>query len=55
MSLHDPAVLAMFKQRGYGIAELNNVLYRRLDPAEEFLRAPSGCEIRAGGPRRRES
>ncbi len=48
--LHDPAVLAMFKQRGYGIAELNNVLYRRLDPAEEFLRAPSGCEIRRGRP-----
>jgi len=38
------------QQRGYGIAELNNVLYRRLDPAEEFLRAPSGCEIRRGRP-----
>jgi hypothetical protein len=30
--LHDPGVFEMFKARGYGIAELNNVLFRRLDP-----------------------
>jgi ribosomal protein S18 acetylase RimI-like enzyme len=46
--LHDPAVFEMFKERGYGIAELNNVLYRRLDPAEQFPAAPPGCEIRRG-------
>ncbi len=48
--LHEPAVFEMFKERGYGIAELNNVLYRPLDPAEEFPGAPSGCEIRRGRP-----
>jgi hypothetical protein len=32
--LHDPAVFEMFKEHGYGIAELNNVLYRRLDRDE---------------------
>jgi ribosomal protein S18 acetylase RimI-like enzyme len=47
--LHDPAVFEMFKQRGYGIAELNNVLYRRLEPAEEFP-APAGYEIRRARP-----
>jgi ribosomal protein S18 acetylase RimI-like enzyme len=46
--LHDPAVFEMFKERGYGIAELNNVLYRRLDPNENFPSAPQGCEIRRG-------
>ena len=46
--LHDPAVFEMFKERGYGIAELNNVLYRRLDPDEKFPTAPKGCEIRRG-------
>jgi ribosomal protein S18 acetylase RimI-like enzyme len=49
--LHDPAV---FKERGYGIAELNNVLYRRLDPNEQFPDAPSGCEIRRGRPEEAE-
>jgi len=44
--LHEPAVFELFKERGYGIAELNNVLYRKLDPAEEFPPAPAGCEIR---------
>jgi ribosomal protein S18 acetylase RimI-like enzyme len=38
----------MFKERGYGIAELNNVLYRRLDPNENFPSVPEGCEIRRG-------
>ena len=34
--LHDPGVFEMFKERRYGIAELNNVLYRRLEPKETF-------------------
>src|SRR2546429_8382254 len=45
--LHDAAVFEMFKERGYGIAELNNVLYRRLDPKEKFP-APTGCELERG-------
>lgn len=45
--LHDPAVFQLFKERGYVIAELNNVLYRRLDREEKFA-APAGCEIRRG-------
>jgi ribosomal protein S18 acetylase RimI-like enzyme len=48
--LHDPAVFEMLKERGYGIAELNNVLYRHLDPKEVFPPAPEGCEIRRGHP-----
>jgi ribosomal protein S18 acetylase RimI-like enzyme len=44
--LHGPEVFAMFKEREYGIAELNNVLYRKLDPAEKFPPPPAGCEIR---------
>ncbi len=48
--LHDPAVFEMFKERGYCIGELNNVLYRRLDPEEKFPAAPPGCEIRRGRP-----
>jgi hypothetical protein len=46
--LHDAAVFEMFRERGYGIAELNNVLYRRLDPEEKFPGTPAGCEIRRG-------
>ncbi len=48
--LHDPAVFEMFKERGYGIAELNNVLYRRLDANETLPAVPAGCEIRRGRP-----
>ena len=48
--LHAPDVFEMFKQRGYAIAELNNVLYRRLDPAEEFAPPPPGYEIRRSSP-----
>jgi len=44
--LHEPAVFEMFKDRGYAIAELNNVLYRRLDREEKFPPLPMGCEIR---------
>jgi hypothetical protein len=46
--MHDAAVFEMFKQRGYAIAELNNVLYRKLDPEENFPAPPEGCEIRRG-------
>ncbi len=44
--LHEPAVFETFKERGYAIAELNNVLYRKLEVGETFGSAPSGCEIR---------
>jgi ribosomal protein S18 acetylase RimI-like enzyme len=44
--LHDPAVFEMFKQRGYAITELNNVLYRKLDVEEKFPPPPPGSEIR---------
>jgi ribosomal protein S18 acetylase RimI-like enzyme len=44
--LHEPAVFEMFKERGYAIAELNNVLYRKLDVEEKFPSAPAGCDIR---------
>lgn len=46
--LHDPAVFEMFKERGYGIAELNNVLYRKLNAEEKFPAPPAGVEIRRG-------
>ena len=48
--LHGPEVFEMFKERGYGIAELNNVLYRKLDPKEEFPDPPENCEIRRSPP-----
>jgi hypothetical protein len=48
--LHDATVFEMFKEREYGIAELNNVLYRKLDPLEEFPPALKGCEIRRSLP-----
>ena len=44
--LHEPSVFEMFKERGYAIAELNNVLFRKLDPGEVFPSPPRGCEIR---------
>jgi ribosomal protein S18 acetylase RimI-like enzyme len=44
--LHEPAVFEMFKDRGYAIAELNNVLYRKLDSNEEIPTLPAGCKIR---------
>jgi GNAT superfamily N-acetyltransferase len=48
--LHEAEVLGMFKERGYAIAELNNVLYRKLDAEEKFPPAPPGCEIRRSRP-----
>jgi ribosomal protein S18 acetylase RimI-like enzyme len=44
--MHETSVFEMFKERGYGIAELNNVLYRKLDAEENFPPPPPGCEIR---------
>jgi len=44
--LHGAEVFELFKDRGYAIAELNNVLYRSLDPAETFPPPPPNCEIR---------
>jgi len=44
--LHGPDVFEMFKQRGYAIAELNNVLYRKLKEGEQWPDPPNGCEIR---------
>ena len=44
--MHRPEVFEMFKDRGYSIAELNNVLFRKLDPQETFPEPPAGCEIR---------
>jgi len=46
--LHDPALLEIFKQRGYAMAELNNVLWRRLRAHEHFPLAPVGVEIHPG-------
>ncbi len=45
--MHEPAVFELFKERGYGIAELNNVLFRKLDAQETFPLPPTGCEIRS--------
>src|SRR5258708_27044435 len=45
--LHDSAVFEMFKDRGYAIAELNNVLYRQLDPQELLPAPPAGQQSRA--------
>jgi ribosomal protein S18 acetylase RimI-like enzyme len=45
-SMHQPAVFELFKERGYAIAELNNVLYRKLGAEETFPQPPAGCEIR---------
>ena len=44
--MHAPEIFEMFKRRGYAIAELNNVLCRRLDAAEKLALVPAGFEIR---------
>jgi ribosomal protein S18 acetylase RimI-like enzyme len=44
--LHGAEVFEMFKARGYAIAELNNVLYRKLDREEKFAEPPQQCTIR---------
>ena len=48
--LHRPEVFEMFKERGYAIAELNNVLIRKLEVGEEFPSPPKGCEVRRSHP-----
>lgn len=48
--MHEPAVFELFKERGYAIAELNNVLYRKLDAKERFPAPPPGCSIRRSHP-----
>jgi GNAT superfamily N-acetyltransferase len=52
--LTDPGLLEMVKHRGYRLAELNNVLYRRLEAEELSGRAPQGSTIRAGRPEESE-
>ena len=44
--LHDPQVFELFKDRGYAIAELNNVLYRKLDDLHEPSLPGRNVEIR---------
>lgn len=46
--LHEPEVFEICRKRGYSIAELNNVLYRRLDASVDFPAPPQGCTIRRG-------
>ena len=48
--LHRPEVFEMFKERGYRIAELNNVLYRKLEPDEQVPAPPNDCQIRRSHP-----
>ena len=47
--LTDPSVLELVSARGYGMLELNNVLYRPIDSQEKF-EIPSGIEIRRSNP-----
>jgi len=47
--LTDPSVLELVSARGYGMLELNNVLYRPIDSQERF-EIPSGIEIRRSNP-----
>lgn len=51
--LHGPEIFELVKDRGYSIAELNNVLYRQLDSAEQFP-CPAGCTIRRSPPEEAE-
>jgi GNAT superfamily N-acetyltransferase len=44
--LTDISLLEITRKRGYGIAELNNVLVRKLDPTEAFPPSPAGFNIR---------
>jgi GNAT superfamily N-acetyltransferase len=47
--LTEPSLLELARERGYGLEELNNVLARKLDPAEKFP-ANSHFDIRQGKP-----
>lgn len=44
--MHEPAVFELFKERGYAMAELNNVLFRKLEPETDSVAAPAGFDIR---------
>jgi GNAT superfamily N-acetyltransferase len=46
--LTDISLLEIARKRGYTIAELNNVLARKLDPTETFPPGPKGFAIRPG-------
>jgi GNAT superfamily N-acetyltransferase len=46
--LTDISLLEIAHKRGYTIAELNNVLARKLDPAEKFSSEVAGFNIRPG-------
>jgi GNAT superfamily N-acetyltransferase len=48
--LHEPDLLETFKRRGYAIAELNNVLWRRLRQHDQYPSPARGVEIRPGRP-----
>ena len=52
--LHRSEVFEILKERGYAIAELNNVLYRKLEPGAEYPAPPKGCEIRRSQPEEAE-
>jgi GNAT superfamily N-acetyltransferase len=43
--MHGPEVFEMFKERGYAIAELNNVLFKKLNETVS-VSVPQGFEIR---------
>ncbi len=47
--LTHPSVLELVNARGYGMLELNNVLYRDLD-SQDKVEIPSGIEIRRSNP-----
>src|SRR5207249_8949349 len=44
--LTDSTLIEMFKKRCYSMTELNNVLYRRLQPNEPIPEIPEGINIR---------
>ena len=44
------SLLELLKARGYGIAELNNVMARKLAPHERFEENAGGCEFRVCSP-----
>jgi ribosomal protein S18 acetylase RimI-like enzyme len=53
--LSDGKLMEMVKERGYGLFELNNVLYRRLEGDEDTRPVSAGARIRAGRTEEAES
>ena len=53
--LSDGKLMEMVKERGYGLFELNNVLYRRLEGDEDTRPVSAGVRIRAGRTEEAES